>query len=135
MTAIPILILAATFAAQVLPAPNSVPAWAFVAEDASGRIYVDPASVRRDGDIARILVRGVAKRPAASGASVMMMRFRFDCRQRTIGIEAVDGYGADGRLTGSREATPETVAAAPVGNVASTTRVFERACGAPAPAR
>ena len=127
-----ILILAAALAAQVLPAPGTV-RWEFVAEDASGRIYLDPASMRRDGDIARILVRGVSKRPAASGASVMMMRFRFDC------ASAPSHRGGDGmaRTAAGRIARgdAETVGAAPVGNLASTTRVFARACGAPTPAR
>lgn len=127
-------ILAAALAAQVLPAPGAVTAWETLPGDSSGSNSLDPASISRDGDIVRVLVRGVANRIETNGMKTLMMRFRLDCRAGTIGIEAADGYGEDGRLIGSREAAPAEVAMAPAGELASVAGLVARACR-PAPAR
>lgn len=119
-------ILLAALAAQALPAPGSVTGWETLPDDASGHNFLDPASLRRDGDVVRVLVRGVANSVAANGIKSMMMRFRVDCRQRTLGIEAADGYDANGRLLGSRVAP--AVAMAPVAGMASLTALVARAC-------
>jgi hypothetical protein len=121
-------ILLAALAAQALPAPGSITGWENLPDDASGHNFLAPASINRDGDVVRVLVRGVANRVAATGLKSMMMRFRVDCRQRTLGIEAVDGYGADGRLIGSRVAPPATVAMTPVPGLPSLAALVARAC-------
>ena len=131
-------ILLAALAAQALPTPRAVAAWETLPDDAAGHYFLDPASISRDGDIARALVRGVANQVQASGRKTMMMRFRIDCRARAIGIEAADGYDAAGRLLGSQRIPPEQVASAPIGDRASLAALADRACrapaGAPAPA-
>jgi hypothetical protein len=121
-------ILLAALAAQALPAPGSITGWETLPDDASGRNFLDPASIRREGDLARAVVRGVAHGVLANGIQSMMMRFRVDCRQRTIGIEATDGYGADGRLIGSRVAPGGVVAMAPAAGMASLAAIVARAC-------
>jgi hypothetical protein len=125
-------LLLAALAAQALPAPASVTGWEALSDDAEGHNFLDPASIRRDGDLARVVVRGVANSVAATGIKSMMMRFRVDCRRRMLGVEAADGYGADGRLIGSRVATEAQVAMAPVPDTGSLTGLVARACR-PAP--
>ncbi|MEA3011488.1 MAG: hypothetical protein QOD42_33 [Sphingomonadales bacterium] len=127
-------ILLAALAAQALPAPGSVAGWETLPDDASGHNFLDPASIRRDGDLVRIIVRGVASSVGASGLKSMMMRFRIDCRQRTLGVEAADGYGADGRLIGSRVAQPTEMAMTPIPEMASLAALVARACRPAAPA-
>jgi hypothetical protein len=121
-------ILLAAFAAQALPAPGTVTGWEPLPDDASGHNFLDPASIRREGDLARVVVRGVAISAPAAGIASIMMRFRVDCRRQTLGIEAADGYGADGRLLGSRVAPPSAVAMAPVAGMASFAAIVARAC-------
>ena len=121
-------ILLAALAAQALPAPGSVTGWETLPDDPSGHNFLDPASIRRQGDLVRVVVRGVASDPAATGFQSIMMRFRVDCRRRALGIEAADGYGADGRLVGSRVAPEAAVTMAPVTDMASFTAIVERAC-------
>jgi surface-adhesin protein E len=123
-----IRILLAALAAQALPAPGSITGWEPLPDDESGHNFLDPASVRREGDLVRVVVRGVAHSVAANGIQSMMMRFRVDCRQRTLGIEATDGYGADGRLLGSRVAPASAVAMMPVAGMASLAALVARAC-------
>jgi imidazolonepropionase-like amidohydrolase len=121
-------ILLAALAAQALPAPGSVTGWEPLPDDPSGRNFLDPASIRRQGDLVRVVVRGVAHSVAANGIESMMMRVRVDCRQRTLGVEAVDGYGADGRLLGSQVAPASAVAMAPAAGMASFAAIVARAC-------
>ena len=119
-------VLLAALAAQALPAPGSITGWETLPDDASGHNFLDPASVRRAGDLVRVVVRGVAHNVLANGIQNMMIRFRVDCRQRTVGVEATDGYGADGRLIVSR--TAPAVAMTPAAGLASLTALVARAC-------
>jgi len=121
--------LALLLAAQALPAPGSVTEWEALPDDQSGRNFLDPASIRRDGDIAYAMVRGVAHPGDTDAIQSAMMRIRIDCRARTFGFEAVDAYGADGRFLRSREVAPGAVASRPTGELASFVRLVERACG------
>lgn len=121
-------ILLAALAAQALPAPGSITGWETLPDDPSGRNFLDPASIRRQGDLARVVVRGVAHGAEANGIASMMMRVRVDCRRRTLGIEAADGYGADGRLLGSRVAPEAMVAMAPAAGMPSLAALVARAC-------
>lgn len=120
--------LALLLAAQVLPAPGSVPAWEALPEDPSGRNFLDPANIRRDGDIVYIVVRGVAHPGDTDEIQSLMMRVRVDCRARTFGIEAADAYDGEGRFLRSREVAPREVASEPPGRLASFNRLVERAC-------
>lgn len=120
--------VALLLAAQILPAPDSVPVWEAFQEDAESRNFFDPASIRRDGAVARVVIRSVMHR-ATAGFKTVMIRARIDCRRRAIGIEATDGYGEDGRLIRSAEPPPSAIAMTPVGNVPTYARLVERACG------
>jgi hypothetical protein len=121
-------ILLAALAAQVLPAPGSITGWETLPDDPSGHNFLDPASIRRQGNLVRVVVRGVALSAAEAGIGSIMMRFRVDCRRRTLGIEAADGYGADGRLLGSRVAPEAAVTMAPPADMASFAAIVARAC-------
>lgn len=125
--------MALLLAAQMLPAPGSVAEWEALPEDPSGRNFLDPASIRRDGDIARAVIRGVAHPGDTDAIQSVVMRVRVDCRARNFVAEAIDAYGADGRLLHSVEVEPGTVASEPAGTLASYNRLVERACGAGRP--
>lgn len=121
--------LALLLAAQVLPAPGSVTGWEALPDDPSGRNFLDPASIRRDGDIARVVVRSVAHRGDTDEIQSVVMRLRIDCRASSFGIEAIDAYGAEGRFLESHQMEPGAVANQPTDNLASFVRLVERACG------
>ena len=124
--------LALLLAAQILPAPDSIPVWEPLPDDAEGRHSFDPASISRDGDIARVVYRSVFRVLDEADARSMMRRYQFHCIARTMGLEAVDVYGEDGRFIESREAEGDTVFIEPI-DPASTpprlVRLAERACG------
>ena len=115
-------------AAQALPTPGSVAAWETLPEDEFGANFLDPASIRRDGDITHVVVRAVAHQVGADRVHTIMMRFRIDCRARRYGFEAADAYGADGRLIRSREAAPGAVASDPF-DIDNFGRMAARVCG------
>ena len=123
--------LALLLAAQILPAPGSVPVWEPLPEDEEGRHFYDPASISRDGDIARVVYRSVFRVLDEADARSMMRRYQFRCAARTMGLEAVDAYGEDGRFIESREAEGDTVFIEPI-DPASTplrlVRLAERVC-------
>lgn len=99
-------ILAMVLAAQALPAPEATQGWQPLIHDASGDSHYDPASVRRDGDFARLIVRVQLVEPGPGGMSLLVSRLVINCPARTIGVEAADFYAADGRLGLSREIPP-----------------------------
>lgn len=124
--------IALLLAAQILPAPDSVPAWEILAEDEEGRHFFDPASIRRDGDIARVVYRTINRVLDEGGTRSLMRRIQIHCTARTMGLEVADAYGEDGRLIESSEAEADTVAIEPI-DPASTpprfVRLAERVCG------
>lgn len=102
------------FAAQILPAPESVRVWEPLPEDEEGRHAYDPASISRNGDIARVVYRSIFRELDESDARSMMRRYQFRCHAHTMGLEAVDVYGDDGRFIESRQAEADTVFIEPV---------------------
>src|SRR4051812_29428465 len=87
---------------QTLPAPGSVH-WEAVAEDATGRFPIDPASSARDGDIVRFLLRAISPRTEADGVRSAVVRYLVDCRRRTVAAEAADFYRQGGRFAYSHQ--------------------------------
>lgn len=86
-----ILTLAAALAAQALPAPGAV-FWEPVSEDSGGRYSIDPASLVRDGDRVRFLMRAFAARAEADGVDSAVVRYVIDCRRRASATLAADFY-------------------------------------------
>ena len=124
--------LALLLAVQILPAPDSVPVWEPLPEDEEGRHFYDPASISRDGDVARVVYRSIFRELDEGDVRSMMRRIQIHCAARTMGLEVADAYGEDGRLVESSQAEADTVAIEPI-DPASTPprflRLAERVCG------
>jgi hypothetical protein len=119
------------FAAQILPAPDSVRVWEPLPQDEEGRHAYDPASISRDGDIARVVYRSIFRELDESDARSMMRRYQFRCHAHTMGLEVVDTYGDDGRFMESREASADTVFMEPIDPPRTPrhlVRLAQRAC-------
>jgi len=129
MTIIPIL--AAALAAQALPAPGAV-RWEEFAVESDGRTAIDPASLTREGDFARFLVRTENSFTHANGVRLLIMRVLIDCRQRRMGLEAADAYGANGGFIETRQVPRAQVAFEPLGTTDAHAALYRRVCGAPA---
>jgi hypothetical protein len=116
-------------ALQALPAPDSVQ-WEPLTVDQDGRNSIDPASISREGDLARFTLRVDFHDPAShGGVRVAMSLMRMDCRRRTLGIQAADAYGEDGRLIQSRAVEPAEIAYTPLASWARHERIRARVCG------
>jgi hypothetical protein len=123
------MLLALALAWQVLPGAEAVPSWEFVAEDQDARFSIDPASPRRQGDVVRFIGRAVAHRSEANGMRSGIVRYALDCRARTIGIEAADGYREDGSLHGSRVVAADEFLSVPVDSFDLYIAFHRRLCG------
>lgn len=122
-----IAILAAALAAQTLPAPGAVQ-WEEVAQDGGGRYAIDPASIARDGDIVRFVMRATGAQANADGTDAAVVRYVMDCRRRTWGVLAADAYrGA--AFAFSRETEAAEVEMRPVAADSGEARLQRRACG------
>lgn len=124
--------LALLLAAQILPAPDSIPVWEPLPDDAEGRHFYDPASISRDGDVARVVYRSIFRELDEGDVRSMMRRIQIHCTARTMGLEVADGYGEDGGLLESSQAEADTVAIEPIDPASTPPRFLhlaERVCG------
>jgi hypothetical protein len=124
--------IALLLAAQILPAPNSIPVWEPLPDDEEGRHFYDPASISRDGDVARVVYRSIFRELDEGDVRSMMRRIQIHCTARTMGLEVADGYGEDGGLLESSQAEADTVAIEPIdpaGTSPRFVRLAERVCG------
>jgi hypothetical protein len=122
-----ITILAAALAAQTLPAPGAVQ-WEEVAQDGGGRYAIDPASIARDGDKVRFVMRATGAAANADGTSVAVVRYVMDCRRRTWGVLAADAYRGDA-FAFARETAEDEVQMRPIAADSGEARLQRRACG------
>lgn len=117
----------AALAAQLLPAPAAT-RWEDVAAESDGRTWLDPASLVRDGDAARFVLR-MESSATPPGVRTLVMRVLLDCRDRRIGLEAADAYSADGRFLETRQAPRDGVAFEPLGTTEAHAALYRRVCG------
>lgn len=96
------IVLAALALVQGLTAPTA-PGWERVdAAEADGTLMIQPASVTRQGAIARALIQiRMSGPPRDDVTPLFVTRLRFDCGANTAGFEAGDSYDAAGALTNS----------------------------------
>jgi hypothetical protein len=120
-------ILAAALAAQVLPAPGAV-TWQEAAQDSGGRYAIDPASIRRDGDRVRFLMRATAAAAEPDGTSSAVVRYLIDCRARRSAMLAVDFYRGDA-LARSQETAEDEIEWRPIAGNSGEAQLHRRACG------
>lgn len=124
------LMLGAALIAQALPATDSVRWEEVLPADNSGRNFIDPASLRRDGDRVRFLMRSVGHQTNADGVAAFNMRVEIDCRARTFTLLVADSYTPDGTLVASVELPPDQLQPTPVGEINDQDRLLPRVCGA-----
>ena len=120
---------AAASAMQVLPAPGAIAGWELVASDGTGESHLDPASLSREGDLVRFLLRVRLSQPGPEGMTSLVSRLVVNCPQRTISLEAADFYMPDGTLRMSAEIPPAQRTMGPLDDAVKRA-AHERACGA-----
>lgn len=113
---------------QALPPPDGA-RWEQVVDDPDGVTSIDPASLRREGDMAIFVLRsrGVAAPPAPG--EMFVLRAWLDCRRRLLGVEAADSYTLDGRPTDSRAVPPAEVVFEALGTSPGHGLLYARVCG------
>jgi hypothetical protein len=119
--------LTAALAAQALPAPGAV-TWEEVAQDSGGRYSIDPASVVREGNRVRFLMRALAARPEADGTSSAVVRYLIDCRARSTGMLAADFYRGDD-FSNSLTVDEDEVELRPITEGTGEVQLHRRVCG------
>jgi hypothetical protein len=117
----------AALALNVQPAPGTI-AWEPVGEDRAGAYAIDPASIARDGDVVRFLLRATAARAEPDGTSWALVRYAIDCRRRTIAAESADFYRADGSLAYARHSGGGWGEPEAIGPERQRTGIFQRVC-------
>jgi hypothetical protein len=114
-------------ALQTLPAPGTVH-WEAAGEDEAGHYAIDPASISRDGDNVRFLLRADAARAQADGTNLAVVRYVIDCRARTVAAESADFYRPDGTFAYAHRAGNGWGVAEPIGRQRGESQVFRRVC-------
>jgi hypothetical protein len=122
-----IVSLAIALALQILPAPGAL-AWEAVAEEADGFSFVAPASIAREGDIVRFLLRLDSRTPRADGTTRFVMRAAIDCRALTMGYQTGDAYGAGGAFLRSRDEPVGAIRYEPLGDSLALAALHARVC-------
>src|SRR5436305_2665284 len=120
----------AALALQTLPAAGAV-RWEAAGEDQAGRYAIDPASIARDGDIVRFLLRAEAIVAQPDGTNLALVRYEIDCRARTVAAQSADFYRRDGTFAYARRRGAGWGAAEPIGPQRSRAMVFRRVCPGP----
>ena len=123
------IIAAAALITQVLPAPGAIAGWEPLASDGSGESHLDPASLSRDGDLVRFLLRVRLSQPGPEGMTSLVSRMAVNCPARTIALEAADFYMPDGTLRMSAEIPPALRTMGPLDDAVKRA-AHARACGA-----
>jgi hypothetical protein len=124
------LIAAALIAAQpALPGPQTNVAWEELIDDADGRILIDPASIRREGDRARFHIRMISKNARTEAVfAEAFMAVVLDCRARAQGFEAGRSFDREGRELQSRSVAAGEVELSPIGEGSAEALYHRRAC-------
>ena len=124
------LTLAALLAAQpALPGPGATVTWEQIVADADGRILIDPASIRREGDRVRFTVRMVtAEGREGANFAEAIMAVVLDCRARTQGFEAGRAFDREGREINARTVVPGEVQLSPIREVSAEADYHRRVC-------
>ena len=124
------LFAAALLASQpVLPEPGANVGWEQIIADADGRILIDPASIRRAGDVARFTVRMVtAEGREGANFAEAIMAVVLDCRARTHGFEAGRAFDRAGRQIHARAVAAGEVQLSPIGEGSAEADYHRRVC-------
>ena len=117
-------------------APAPAPKWVMFETLPDGIIYIDPASVRRQGSLADmwVLIDYKVAQPDKVGKTVKSdkLHYRYDCKGKQFTLLATAAHaGAMG--TGEIvDANPDLPPMSPVPPDTTADRMWQRACGIPA---
>jgi len=127
--ALAIAALAAQPAGAALPAGiDADAAWEVLVEEPDGPISIDPASVGRDGDIARGRVKIIYANP--DEYRLVYMRVMIDCPGRRHAFDAGASFSREGELIVARERQPgEAPEWEPIEAGETTDVIHRRLCG------
>lgn len=122
------LLLAAALALQgALPGPADPIAWESVSRAADGEMSIDPARIRREGNLVRFLVRTRMKYARWHLEQEMFEAVVHDCETRTSGLQAFRIY-VNGAPAGERKVQPADVTMWPIETGAAQEHLHRRVC-------
>jgi hypothetical protein len=81
--------------------------WIQVSRHAGGPIFIDPASVRRDGNYATVVSRTDLEQALDDGTRTLVVRYRYDCVNRTSDLLYLEQLAGDGRVLLRTEIAPQ----------------------------
>ncbi len=103
------LLLAAALAQGATPVPDACnavgrgaaalpgcPQWRLIRHNEHGDGFLDPASVRRDGDLVVFVARTIPVRPLDTGTASVNMRVHLDCAARTTMVVHMTAFNVEG---------------------------------------
>ncbi len=125
-----IALTAALLALQAAAPPGPGP-WVEVGEELGGRYFVDPARLRRDGDLIFFPVR-LEVNPPQDGVIAAEGDYVINCRRRTYGTLSVTLRGPDASALRSRSGSGdlEGTLLEPFDDSMIEARMMRRLCGA-----
>ena len=123
-----------TAVAEPAPAPVPVSEWIVFEATPDATIYIDPSTIRREGDRAEMwaLIDYRTPQPDKTGKQVLSdkLQYQYDCSARQLSIIATSAHAgpmASGEIINVKPDPPE-LTAVPEGTTAE--RMWARACGA-----
>jgi len=136
MNALLLLAALAAQAAQALPTPGTAGGLELVFTDEDGEMRIDPASIRRDGDVARVDTITMISTPRPDGIIAAVARIAIDCPRQTFFFELLATYTAAG-LSAERSFAFDAREMEPFGQHRALDIIAERVCppAAAAPAQ
>lgn len=111
-----------------LPTPATQAAWELVFEAQAGRLFIDPASLRRDGARVRVHLRVDFSAQSRGGAGQMFVRQVMDCPARRHGYESAATYGPDGSPRGAMDFAPGEIRMEPIAAGSAEEALHRRLC-------
>jgi hypothetical protein len=103
-------------------------AWEPAGGDQAATYAIDPASIARDGDTVRFVLRATAHSPLPDGTSSAVVHYRIDCRALTVAAESANFYRPDGSFAYEHHAGHGWGEPEPIGAQRVQSDVFRRVC-------
>lgn len=113
-------------AAALLQAEATI--WRPVYQAEGGEVFVDPASLRRDGDTFEIRVRALFATVRPSGMKSGITRNRYNCARQSFLTLHVHYFDADGETLENRPARGNYALDRPVGPGSANAAILREYC-------
>ena len=111
-----------------VPPPASCPVWRSLHRDNQAELFVEPASMRVDGDSFELRIRVLFAQAGGDGARNMVLVQRYDCRARTAALASLYSYDQGGRMVQNRVILRNVMQPRPVGPGSPEAIVLAAAC-------